>query len=58
MVRVSSGASVRGSMTSTETPSPASVSAAASAARIPPETPTAVTSVPGRRTAARPIGTR
>ena len=55
---MSSGATVRRSITSTEIPSPASASAAASASCTIRDTDTTVTSVPARTTADRPIGTR
>ena len=55
---MSSGASVRGSITSASIPSPASVSAAASALPTIQPVATIVTSPPVRRTAASPNGTR
>ena len=54
---MSSGATVRRSITSTETSSPASVSAAASASWTIRDTDTTVTSRPARTTRDRPIGT-
>ena len=54
---MSSGATVRRSITSTEMPSPARRSAAATASCTIRETDTTVTSVPGRTTADVPIGT-
>ncbi len=54
---MSSGATVRRSITSTEMPSAARVSAAATASWTIRETDTTVTSVPGRTTADTPIGT-
>ncbi len=54
---MSSGATVRRSITSTEMPSPASVSAAAVASWTIRDTDTTVTSVPARTTADTPIGT-
>ena len=54
---MSSGATVRRSITSTEMPSPAKRSAAATASWTIRETDTTVTSVPGRTTAAVPMGT-
>ena len=56
IVSMSSGATVRRSITSTEMPSPATASAAASASCTIRDTDTTVTSVPGRTTAALPIG--
>ena len=53
---MSSGATVRRSITSTEMPSPARRSAAATASCTIRETETTVTSVPARTTADRPIG--
>ena len=53
---MSSGETVRRSMTSTEIPSDARVSAAASASWTMRETETTVMSSPGRTTAALPIG--
>ena len=53
---MSSGATVRRSMTSTEIPSPSSVSAAASASCTMRETDTTVMSEPARTTADVPIG--
>ena len=54
---MSSGATVRRSMTSTETPSLASRSAAAIASCTIRDTDTTVTSVPGCTTTDLPIGT-
>ncbi len=56
---MSSGATVRRSITSTEMcePSPANSSAAATASCTILDTDTNVTSLPGRTTAERPIGT-
>ena len=54
---MSSGATVLRSITSTEMPSAATDSAAATASWTILETDTTVTSVPGRTTAAAPIGT-
>ena len=53
---MSSGATVRRSITSTEMPSPASASAAATASCTIRETDTTVMSVPARTTADLPIG--
>ncbi len=53
---MSSGATVRRSITSTEMPSPATRSAAATASCTIRETDTTVTSVPGCTTADVPIG--
>ncbi len=57
MVVVSSGATVRRSITSTEMPSVATSSAAARASCTMRDTDTSVRSLPGRTIAARPIGT-
>ncbi len=54
----SSGTSVRGSITSSEMPSRASVSAAVSASRTREPMATTVRSLPSRRTAACPNGIR
>ena len=54
---MSSGATVRRSITSTEMPSSATSSAAATASWTMRDTETTVTSVPGRTTADLPMGT-
>ena len=56
IVSMSSGASVRGSITSTEMPRSASRSAAVSASSTMPDSATTVTSSPSRATRARPNG--
>ena len=58
MVSLSSGTSVRGSMTSTLTPSLVSVSAAVRASCTREATATTVTSVPAHLTSATPNGIR
>jgi hypothetical protein len=57
-VSMSSGATVRRSINSTEIPAAATSSAAARHSWTMRETDTTVTSVPLRTTAARPMGTR